>query len=60
MRDTSAASLGIYDPPGALEALRAQLERESDPGVKDTLSQHLSRLEQRQLWAERTGNADPG
>ena len=58
MRDTSAASLGIYHPRGALEALRAQLERETDPGVKDTLGQHVSRLEQRQLWAQRAGDAD--
>ena len=38
--------------------LRAQLERETDPGVKDTLDQHVSRLEQRQLWAQRAGDAD--
>jgi HEAT repeat protein len=58
IRETSAASLGNYNPPGALEALRAQLQRETEPEVKSKLAQDVSRLEQHQLWAQRSGDAD--
>jgi HEAT repeat protein len=55
MREWSAVSLGIWNPPGALEALRARLERETDPAVEDEIRKYLprlSRLEQRQRWPE--------
>ncbi len=44
MRQWSAVSLGIHDPPGALEALRTRLERETDPGVKDEIRKYLPRM----------------
>ena len=56
MREWSAASLGIWNPPGALEALRVRLERETDPGVKDKIRQDVARLEQRQRWPEHYGH----
>jgi HEAT repeat protein len=48
MRDACAAMLGIYEPPGALDALRTQLERETVPELKETLAQYVSRLERSQ------------
>jgi hypothetical protein len=48
--------LGIYEPPGALDALRTQLERETVPELKETLAQYVSRLERSQP----AGDAGPG
>jgi hypothetical protein len=60
MRDACAAMLGIYEPPGALDALRTQLERETVPKVKETIAQYVSRLERSQPAPPRAGDADPG
>jgi hypothetical protein len=60
MRDACAVMLGIYEPPGALEALRTQLERETVPKVKETLTQYVSRLERSQRGPRPAEGANPG
>lgn len=60
IRDACAVMLGIYKPPGALDALRTQLEHETVPKVKQTLAKYVSQLEQSQPAPLRAGDADPG
>jgi HEAT repeat protein len=60
MRKACAVMLGIYEPPGALEALRTHLEFETDPDVKEKLAEYVSRLEQSRRGPQPLEGTDSG